>query len=137
MRSSSHSDARNWIKIKVYCRSILYIDIVDLSKRHCRFHMGPKNLWPADKVMAEEIMDEIVEDSSEDYLPPRKIKNHEHIVQVTAVKFKVLKGVSSSDQTGAYPHMSARENRYIMIMENLDAGPILATAIKLRKKNIY
>ena len=84
--------------------------------------------------MAEEIMEEITEDPSEQYLPPRKIENHKHIVQVIAVKFKDLKGISSSDQTGAYPHMSAQGNRYIMVMEDSDAGLILATAIKSRKK---
>ena len=51
-------------------------------------------------------MEEEVED--EEYLPPRKIKNREHIIQVTAMKFKDLKGISSSDQTGVFPHMSAR-----------------------------
>ena len=30
--------------------------------------------------------------------------------------------------------MSARGNRYIMVVKDLDAGPILATAIKSRKK---
>ena len=97
-------------------------------------HKVRKNLRPTDKVTTEEIMEEVVEDPSEDYLPPRKIKNCEHIVQLTAVKFKDLKEISLSDQTGAYPHMSARGNRCIMVMEDLDAGPILATAIRSRRK---
>ena len=78
-------------------------------------HKVRKNLRPTNKVTTEEIIEEVAEDSSKDYLPPRKIKNHEHIVQVTAVKFEDLKGISSSDQTGAYPHMSARGNRCIMV----------------------
>ena len=79
-------------------------------------------------------MEEVTEDPSEDYLPPRKIKNCEYIVQVTAVKFEDLKGISLSDKTGAYPHMSARGNRYIMVIKDLDTGPILATAIRSRRK---
>ena len=82
-------------------------------------------------------MEDIVEDSSEDFLPPRKIKNCEHIVQITAVKFKDLKGIPSSDQTGAFPNMLARENRYIMVMEGSNTGPILATTIKSRRKETY
>ena len=97
-------------------------------------HQVRTSLRPTDKVTAEEIMEEIVENPSEDYLPPRKIENRKHFIQVTAVKFKDLKGISLSDQTGAYPHMSARGNRYIMVMEDSDAGPILATAIRSRKK---
>ena len=79
-------------------------------------------------------MEEIVEVPSVDYLSPRKIKNRVHIVQITTIKFEDLKGISFSDQTEAYPHMSARGNRYIMVMEDSDAGPILATAIRSRKK---
>ena len=97
-------------------------------------HKVRKNLRPTDKVTTEEIMEEVAEDPSKDYLPPRKIKNREHIVQVTAVKFKDLKGTSSSDQTGAYPHMSARGNRYIMVMDDSDSGAILRTAIRSRRK---
>ena len=55
-------------------------------------------------------------------------------MNVNAVRFEDLKGISSSDQTGAFPHMSARGNRYIMVMEDSDAGPILAVAIKSRRK---
>ena len=97
-------------------------------------HKVRKNLRPTDKVTTEEIMEEVEDDPSEDYLPPRKIKNREHIVQVTAVKFEDLKGILSSDQTGAFPNISARGNRYVMVIEDSDAGPILATAIKSRKK---
>ena len=70
----------------------------------------------------------------EDYLPPQTIKNRDHIVQITAVKFEDLKGMTSSDQTGAFPHTSARGNWYVMVMEDSDAGPILAICIKSRKK---
>ena len=62
-------------------------------------HKVRKNLHPTTKVTAEQIMDDIEEDSSEDYLPPRKINNREHIVQVTAVKFKDLKGMTLSNRT--------------------------------------
>ena len=93
-----------------------------------------KNLRPTDKVTKEEIMEDVEEDPSEDYLPPRKIKNREHIVQVIAVKFKDLKGITSIDQIGAFPHTSARRNRYIMVVEDSDAGPILATSIKSRNE---
>ena len=55
-------------------------------------------------------------------------------MNVNAVKFEDLKGISSSDQTGAFPHMSSRGNRYIMVMEDSDAGPILAVVIKSRRK---
>ena len=55
-------------------------------------------------------------------------------MQVTAVKLEDLRGISFSDQTGAFSHMSARGNRYIMAMEDSDAGPILAVAIRSRKK---
>ena len=50
------------------------------------------------------------------------------------MKFEDQKRILSSDQIGAFPHMSARGNRYIMVMEDSDAGPILATAIRSRKK---
>ena len=79
-------------------------------------------------------MENIVENPSEEHLPPRILKNYEHIVQVTAVKFEDLKGISSSDQTGAFPHMSAQRNRYLMVMEDLNAGSMLATTIRSRKK---
>ena len=42
--------------------------------------------------------------------------------------------MTSSDQTGAFPHTSAKGNRYVMVIEDSDAGPILATGIKSRKK---
>ena len=73
-------------------------------------------------------------DPLENYLPPRKIENKDHIVQITFVKFEDLKGMTSSDQTGAFPHTSARGNRYVMVREDSDAGPILATGIESRKK---
>ena len=78
-------------------------------------------------------MEEIIEenrdkkDPSEEYLPPRNITNRDHIVLVTAVKFKDLKGMISSNQTGAFPYTSARGNMHVMVMEDSDAGPILAT----------
>ena len=49
-------------------------------------HKVRKNLRPTDKVMTEEKMEDEEEDP--DYLPPRIIKNREHIVQVTVVKFE-------------------------------------------------
>ena len=70
----------------------------------------------------------------EDYLLPRTIKNRDHIVQITAIKFEDLKGMTSSDQTGAFPHTSAKGNRYVMIMEDSNTRAILATGIKSRKK---
>ena len=70
----------------------------------------------------------------EEYLPPRKIENKDHIVQITAVKFKDLKGMMSSDQTGAFPRTSTKGNRYVMVIEDSDAGPIQAKGIKFRKK---
>ena len=79
-------------------------------------------------------MEEIEDDPSEDYLPLRKINNREHIVQVTAVKFEDLKGIPSRDQTGEFPITLAQGNKYIMVIEDSDAGPILATAIKSKKK---
>ena len=93
-----------------------------------------KNLCPTTKVTAEQIMEDIEEDPSEDYLPPRRVNNHEHIIQVTTVKFEDLKGITSSNQTGVFPITSAQGNRYIMVMEDSDTKPILATAIKSRKK---
>ena len=70
-------------------------------------HKVRKNLRPTDKVTTEKIMEDVEDDPSEEYLPPRKVKNREHIVQVPAVKFKELKGISSSDETGAFPNISA------------------------------
>ena len=56
----------------------------------------------------EEIMEKNKEtkDPSEEYLPPRKIGNRDHIVQVIAVKFKDLKGTISTDQTRTFPATS-------------------------------
>ena len=95
-------------------------------------HKMRKILRSTQKITTEEIIEEETED--EGNLPPRKIKNREHIVQVIAMKFEDLKEILPSDQTGAFPHMSARGNRYIMIMEDSDTGPILATSIRLRNK---
>ena len=97
-------------------------------------HKVRKNLWPIEKVMLEEIMKIIVEDPSENYLPPRKIQNPKHIVQVTAVKFNDRKGILSSDQTGAFPNMSTQRNRYIMVTEDSDAGPILRNTNQIKKE---
>ena len=72
-------------------------------------------------------------DPSKEHLPPRKIKNRDFVIQVTAVKFEDLKGMTSSDQTDTFPHTSAKGNRYIMVMKDSDAGPFLATGIKSRK----
>ena len=40
----------------------------------------------------------------------------------------------SSDQTGAFPHTSAKGNRYVMIIKDSNTGVILATGITSRKK---
>ena len=63
-------------------------------------------------ITAEEIMDENKDkiDPLKNYLPPRKIKNRDHLVQMIGVKFEDLKRMTSSDQTGAFPHTSARGN---------------------------
>ena len=45
-----------------------------------------------------------------------------------------LKGMTSNDQTGIFPHTSAKSNGYMMVMEYSDARPILATGIKSRRK---
>jgi hypothetical protein len=37
-------------------------------------------------------------DPLEDYLPPYKIEDKDHIVQITSVKFEDLKGMTTSDQ---------------------------------------
>ena len=42
--------------------------------------------------------------------------------------------MTSSDQTGAFPHTSAKGNRYVIVMEDSNAGTILATWMKSRKK---
>ena len=64
-----------------------------------RLHKVRKNLCPTAKVTTEETIKEIEEDPSENYLLPRKMKNREHIVQVTTVKFKDLKEITSGNQT--------------------------------------
>ena len=91
-------------------------------------HKVQQNIQSTKDVTVEEIMDENKDnkDPLEDYLPLQKIKNRDHIVQITAVKFEDLKGMTSSDQTGAIPHTSERGNWYVMVMEDSDAGPILA-----------
>ena len=94
-------------------------------------HKVRKNLRPTDKVTAIEIMEDVEEKEAEGP-PPKKIEDRKHNVNVNAVAFEDLKGISSSDQTGAFPHTSARGNRYIMVMEDSDAGPILAVAIRSR-----
>ena len=73
-------------------------------------------------------------DPLEDYLPPHKIEDKDHIVQITSVKFEDLKGMTTSDQTGAFSHKSGKGKRYVMVIEDNDAGPILATGIQLRRK---
>ena len=81
-------------------------------------HKVRKNLQPEDKVTTEEIMESVEEDPSEDYLPSRKLKNREHIVKVTAVKFEDLKGISSSYQKGKFPHTSARGDGECVVLLN-------------------
>ena len=75
-------------------------------------HKVKQNIQLKKAVTVEEIMEENkdTKDPLEVYLPPRKIKNRDHIVQITAVKFEVYKGMTSSDQTGAFPYISARGN---------------------------
>ena len=67
-------------------------------------HKVRKNICSITKVTVDELMKKN-DDPSEDYLPPRQIENREHIVQVTAVKFKDLQGITSSDQKGVFPIM--------------------------------
>ena len=54
-------------------------------------HKVRKNLRPTDKVTAEEIMEDVEDDTSEDYPQPKKITNRDHNVNVNAVKFEDLK----------------------------------------------
>ena len=63
-------------------------------------------------VTAEEIMEENKDtiDPSKDYLPPRTITNRDHYVQITAIKFEDLKGMTSTNQTGVFPHTTAGGN---------------------------
>ncbi|OEU21714.1 hypothetical protein FRACYDRAFT_231858 [Fragilariopsis cylindrus CCMP1102] len=67
-----------------------------------------------DKVTTEEILEESKDkkDPLEDYLPPHKIEDKDHIVQNTSVKFEDLKGMTTSDQTGAFSHKSGKGKRY-------------------------
>ena len=99
-------------------------------------HKVRQNIRSTKVVTDTEIMEENkdTKDPSEDYLPPCPIKNRDHIVQITAIKFEYLKGTTSSDQTGAFPHTSAKGNQYVMIMEDSDTRGILATGIKSSKK---
>ena len=92
-------------------------------------HKVRQNVRSTKKVTTEEIREENKDkkDPLEEYLPPWKIENRVHIVQITAIKFEDLKGMISSDQTGAFPHTSTKGNMYVMVMEDSDAGPILAT----------
>ena len=68
-------------------------------------------------------------DPSEEHLPPRKIVNRDHIVQITAVEFEHLKGMISSNQRGAFRHTSAKGSMYEMVIEVSNASPILATFV--------
>ena len=62
---------------------------------------------PTEKVTADEIMEDEEEEEAEGPTP-EKIINRQHNVNINAVKFADLKGISSSDQTGAFPHISSR-----------------------------
>ena len=86
-------------------------------------------------VTTTEIMEENKDkkDPSKDYLSPRKIENRDHIVQITAIKFKDPKGMMSSDQTGAFPHTSAKGNMYVMVINDSNTGSILTIKTKSRK----
>ena len=65
-------------------------------------HKVRKNIFLTTKITVDGIIEETNDVPSEDYLPPRQIKNHEHIVLVIAVKFEDLGGVISSNQTGSF-----------------------------------
>ena len=65
-------------------------------------------------------MEGINEDLSEAYLQPRKIKNCNHFVQVTAIKFENQKRMTSSNQTGVFPITSVQGYRYVMVMKDSD-----------------
>ena len=75
-------------------------------------HKVRQNIRSTKVITAEEIMEENrnMINPSEDYLPPRTITNRDHYVQITAIKFEDLKGMTSTNQTGAFPHTSARGN---------------------------
>ena len=72
-------------------------------------HKVRQNIFSTTVVTDTEIMEENKDkiDPSEDYLPPRMIKGRDHIVQITAIKFEDLQGMTSSNQMGAFPHTSA------------------------------
>ena len=42
--------------------------------------------------------------------------------------------MTSSDQTCMFPHTSAKGNRYVIVVDDSNTGPILATGIKSKKK---
>ena len=74
-------------------------------------HKVRKNMQPKDKVTADEIMEDVEEEEAEGPAP-EKITNRKHNVNVNAMKFEDLKGISSSDQTGRFSHTSSRGKRY-------------------------
>lgn len=98
-------------------------------------HTERKNIRSTKKVNMEEIMNEQHNEPSEQYLPPRTIIKHEHIIQIIAVKFEDLRRTISIDQTRKLWIISVRGIWYVMVIENSDTGPILATRIKSRKRN--
>ena len=73
-------------------------------------HKVSLNIYTTKVVTPDEIMKKENNHPSKEYLPPRKIKNSEHIVQITAVKFEDLKSIMSTDQTGAFPITLAQGN---------------------------
>ena len=96
-------------------------------------HKVRKKLRPTDKVTAEEIMEDVEKEEAEGPAPKTKI-NRNHNVNVNAARLEDLKGISSSDQTGAFPNMSSRGNRYVIVIKDSNTGAILAVAIKSQKK---
>ena len=58
----------------------------------------------------------------------------EQDVYIEVVDTWTLKNTVYSDQTGKFPTRARSGNRYIMVMEDSDAGPILAVAIRSRQK---
>ena len=76
-------------------------------------HKVRQNIRSTKVVTAYEIMKENRDkhDQSEEFLSPRKIKNRNNIVQITAVKCEDLKGMTLSDQTGAFPQTSAKRKQ--------------------------
>ena len=73
--------------------------LIETTIRH--MHKVRQNIRSTKVVTATEIMEKNKDkkDPSKDYLPPRKIENRDHIVQITAVKFENLKGTISSDKS--------------------------------------